>query len=640
VKTRARLRLSGVPNAVVAELSRRARAALGGLRGAPARWVRAAREQVLAVRGYGVVDWLELASVVVVTVVFMLWLRDWYQGNVPALLDPKLTADDARTAIFPFHRYEKGAPLANDPIATEMLEYQPYCYRLVFRVFVPLVGLLYTTKIVQALLFALIAAGGVVLARSKRAGLGAGLLLVFFFFRDQYVQNRILGGLPRGFGFPLAALWIAGAIAERPNPRRAAALIAALTYPTALAMVLAAEGLYVVRRLGFPGWRTAWRRLRHYLYLVAACGALLAPAVFVGMSNGGPIHTLEQARREPAFSGRLHVLPFGDPGKEFGTVVTEVLSHYREGESPLPAVKAELDGYEHEIGVALLATFLLLPLLGWSMNPGAVARFFVADLILYALSRFFAFRLYSPERFYSVGMRAVILALAASALGLVAPALATPWRRIARNLTSALVLAFVWVGIGDGVRDPAMGATIDYRREAPLWDFIRTLPLDARIASHVEDGDTIPLFAARATNGTSETLQPWLTLSWQRQKARAEDTLRAMYATDRGEVLDFARKYKVTHVLVNRSRYRDDFRARSKSFEPLTAFTSVLLSGRSLSDLVFASVPASAVVFRFRQWELVDVAKLARAWAGGAPAGSVEHAPPVDDDQSSDQTPE
>ncbi len=332
------------------------------------------------------------------------------------------------------------------------------------------------------------------------------------------------------------------------------------------------------------------------------------------------------------------MLPFGDPGKEFGTVVSEVLSHYREGESPFPAVKAELDEYEHEIGVALLALFLLLPLLGWSMSPGAVARFFVADLILYALSRFFAFRLYSPERFYSVGMRAVVLALAASAMGLVAPALRTPWRRIARNLTSALVLAFVWIGIGDGVRDPAMGATIDYRHEAPLWDFIRTLPEDARIASHIEDGDTIPLFTARATNGTAETIQPWLTLSWKRQKARAEDTLRAMYATDRNVVLDFVRKYHVTHLLVNRSRYRDDFRHRAKSFEPFTAFTNALLNGRSLTNLVLASVPPSAVVFRFRQWQVIDVAKLEQAWKGGAPSAPSDQVPSGEDDENDDAT--
>ncbi len=599
---------------LIAALALRAKSAASAAKTALPRAMKASREQLLALRRYRLLDWLQLASAVLVTAMFVLWFRDWYHGNVPALWDPKIQPDDARTAIFPFHRYEHGAPLSTDPIATEMLEYQPYGYRLIFRIFVPLIGVLSTTKIVQALLFVIILVAGAVLARSPRAGLGAGLLLVFFFFHDQYVQNRILGGLPRGFGFPIATLWIAGAMAERANVRRASALLAALTYPTALAMVLAAEGLYVVRRFGFPGWYTARRRIVHYVLLVAACGALLAPAVVVGMSNGGPIHTLEQAKREPAFQGRLRVLPFGDPGKEFGTVASEVYSHYREGDSPLPNFKAEVDDYEHEVGVALLALFLILPLMGWSMGLGPVTYFFAANLVLYALSRFFAFRLYSPERFYSVGMRSVMLALAASSLGLVAPALSSRRRHVARNLTSAAALAFVWWGIGNGVRVPAMGATIDYRNEAPLWDFIKQLPPDTRVATHIMDGDEIPLFTARATNGTSETLQPWLTLSWRRQKARAEDTLRAMYATDRHALLEFAHQYHVTHLLVNRSRYHDDFRQRSKSFEPFTTFANRWLDDKELDQLVLASPPPSAVVFRFRAWQLIDVAKLEEAW--------------------------
>jgi len=241
-------------------------------------------------------------------------------------------------------------------------------------------------------------------------------------------------------------------------------------------------------------------------------------------------------------------------------------------------------------------------------------QFLAANLVLYALSRFFAFRLYSPERFYSVGMRSVMLALAASSLGLVAPGLSLRARQVARNLTSAAALAFVWWGIGNGVRVPAMGATIDYREEAPLWDFIRQLPKNTRVASHIMDGDEIPLFTARATNGTAETLQPWLTLSWKRQKVRAEDTLRAMYATDRQDVIAFAHKYHVTHLLVNRSRYHDDFRQRSKSFEPFTSFANRLLANDQLENLVLASPPLGAVVFRYHQWQLIDVAKLEAAW--------------------------
>ena len=584
---------------------------------APQRAIAALREQALALRHYRVLDWLRLASALVVLLLFYYWFRDWYHGNEQALYDPKLQCDDARTAIFPFHRYAPGAPLADDPIAQEMLEYQPYAYRMLFRIAVPFVGVLMTTKLVQALLFGMIAYAGAVLAFSRRAGLGAGLLLIFFFFHDQYVQNRIIGGLPRSFGFPLAALWIAGALAQRANVRRAAAVIAALTYPTALAMVLAAEGLYVVRRLGFPGWHTALRRLRHYALLIAACGALLAPAVLVGMSKGGPIHTLEQAKREPAFTSRLRILPFGDPGKEFGTTLSSTYSHYRVGESPFPEFKADLDKYEHEIAVTLFALFLLLPLLGWSGGTTAVVCFLLANLILYVLSRYFAFRLYSPERYYSVGMRSVALALAVSAVGLVGPGLHASVRPVVRNLASALLLAFVWFGIGDGVRVPPMGATIDYRRNGDLWDFVGRLPKETRVATFLQDGEEIPLFSARATNGTMETLQPWLTLSWQRQKARAQDTLSALYATDRQALLDFAAKYRVSHFLVNKSRYHADFRQRARTFEPFTTFTNQLLANVRLEQLVLASVPPSAVVFGRRQWQLVDVKRLKQAWDSG-----------------------
>lgn len=208
--------------------------------------------------------------------VAIVWLRSWYAGNEPVLIDPLLQPDDARTALFPFHRYAPGHPLANDPISNEMLEYQPYAYRLLFRFTVPSVGLLVASKWVTKLLFAMFVMAGAVLMTSRRAGLGAGLLFAALFIHDQSIQNRIHGGLPRSFGFPVCALWLAGALAGRPTVRRVACIIGALTYPTALAMVLGAEGIYVLRGLGRPGFRTLFRRLKHYALLVAACVALLA----------------------------------------------------------------------------------------------------------------------------------------------------------------------------------------------------------------------------------------------------------------------------------------------------------------------------------------------------------------------------
>ena len=554
------------------------------------------------------------ATVALVWLVSLAWFWSWCRGNWSPLFDPMVQPNDACTAIFPFHRYAEGSPLADDPIANEMLEYQPYAYRLLFRVTVPFIGLLAAAKVVQWVLILIVMAAAVVLMTSRRAGLGAGLLFAFLFLHDAGVQGRVIGGLPRGFGFPLSALWLAGALAARPWARRSAAIIAALTYPTALAMVLGAEGVYCLRGLWRPGLHTLLRRLKHYAFLVAACCALLAPAVLVGMADGGPIHTLEQAQKEPAFgeTGRLDILPFAQPGRAFGSAYLSIFT--QAGTSPFSKLRARLETYEAEIAVIGTALLFSLILLRVSPTPGPVVAFLISSLVVYAASRVYAFRLYSPERYYSVGMRAVGLAFAASAIGFVMPRLRFGLRQPLRNVVCAVAIFGAWIALGNGVGKPAMGMTENYREDAPLWRYIQGLPKDARIASHIMDGDTIPLFTARANNGAFETLQPWLTLSWARQKARSEDTLRALYATNQDEVLAYAKKYRVSHLLLLKSRYGDEFLKRSRSFEPFTRFARNLLRGKERGELVLADVPEAAVAYRFRQWQLVSVAKLEKAW--------------------------
>jgi hypothetical protein len=289
-----------------------------------------------------------------------------------------------------------------------------------------------------------------------------------------------------------------------------------------------------------------------------------------------------------------------------------------------------------------IALLVALPLLGVVPVPAAIVAFFAASLTIYAASVVFAFRLYSPERYYSFGMHMVAVGLVASTLGFVAPRLGLRFRNPLRNLAAALVIFGIWSWLGNGAPSRSrMAMTIDYRRNAPLWEYIQTLPKDARIASFIMDGDDIPLFAKRANNGGFETMQPWLTLSWARQKARGEDTLRAFYATSHEEVLAYARKYGVTHLLVNQARYRSDFVRRARTFQPLSSFSNELLAERRLDQLVLAKLPEDAVVFEHGRFSLVDVQKLALAWAAPkSAAGAVRGAPEDAADEPEPEVPQ
>ena len=141
------------------------------------------------------------------------------------------------------------------------------------------------------------------------------------------------------------------------------------------------------------------------------------------------------------------------------------------------------------------------------------------------------------------------------------------------------------------------------------------LPIDALIAAHPNDGDEAPFWAGRASVVGYETLQPWLTGSWAKQRARSEATLRALYATDHATVLDYCTTHHVTHLLLNDDRYGADFRQRAKLFEPFDTMLRGLLARVTAADLVLAELPSDTVVARAGRFRIVDVAKLSAAWS-------------------------
>ncbi len=558
---------------------------------------------------------LHWASVVLLWILFASYAYHWVSGNWEMLTDPRLQNDDARTALFPFHRYEPGGALRGDPIAEEMLAYISVAVATMYRVFVPLTDLFVASKIVQgiALLVAVVAA--LVLAFSRRAGLGAGLLLLFLLLHDEHVINRVAGGHSRAFAFPCFALWVAGVASNRRWIRWGAGVLSALTYPSAMTMVLAAEGLFVLRGLFRGPWRTRLHilrgRLLRYAALVAVCFAVSVPAL-MGGKDRGPAHTLAQAQQEPAFGkrGRLWVLPFDDPLKAFPNHFMAPLKPH--GKSLAPAVTKAYAKEWKPIALSLLGLLALAVLLRLTPVPYAALASGVGIVIMYWIARLLAFKLYSPERYYSFGSRMLFIACVVVPVAGLASWLAKKRRATIRNFVAAGLIGAIWLLVGDGIT-PRNGMTIDARANATLYAFIRKLPLDVRFACHPMDCDGVPYFGARANVGGFETLQPWFVDSWKRQKTRAQDTLAAIYARNWDQVLDYSERYHVTHFLLDTRRYGKNFVYKSATFEPLTQYAFHLLRGVQLEELVFSKIPKEAIVHQTGAYTVVDVARLRKA---------------------------
>lgn len=583
------------------------------LRFEPRAWLSRRARALFAARPRTVAHWL---SALLVWGVLGAYLAVWLQGNWTYLTDVRWHNDDVRTAIFPFHRYGPESALENDPVALEMLTYIPLAVRGLFWLTVPWFGLFAAAKISQGLCIAIIVFGGVLLAGYRRTGIAVGALFLFLFLRDGYVLERIASGLPRSYGFPAIALWLAGALANKLWIRRAAIVLAALTYPSALAMTLGAEGLLALSTLAGRS-RAHLKRSARALAITTACSVLaVLPALTAGSEADGKVHTLEQARNEPAFgkSGRLYVLPFPDAREVFSEHFA--MTFWRQGTSPIPSLPAKVKPQSSAIAVALIAIVMVLTLVGVAPVPRAAIAFLAGILILYCIACIYAFRLYSPERYYSYGARAAGIAFLLSVVGFSAYRLRSHWRYVVRNVACALTMLGLWLFLGDGVV-PRNGLTVYAGWNRPLLDYIASLPVDVRIGSHPSDGDDIPFFAGRATLATYETLQPWLTGSWARQKQRAEDSLTAMYATEPEQVLAYADKYGLTHLLVNAGRYHGNMSKGAVSFEPLTSFARRLIKGKKPGDFVLADPPEEAILVSHKSYRLVSVDKLRELWGRG-----------------------
>lgn len=536
------------------------------------------------------------------------YLAVWIPGNWEMLTDPRLQNSDARTSIFPFHRYAADPALEGDPIADEMLALVPIGVRLLYRVLVPFSDVFVAPKLVQAIALGVLLWAAVILARSKRAGIAAAAVLLFLVLHDWFAIYRVAGGLPRAFGFPLFALWLAGIAAGRPWVRFAAPVLCALTYPSVMNMILAGEGLYALRGLPRPPLSLTLRRLKRYALLVTTCLVCVLPAV-VGGDERGPIHSLEEAQKDPAFGkdGRLWILPFADPTDALGDAFVDQL---KPRGKPLVASLGQAYAQDPEMfALVLLCLVLGLWLVGISPSPVLPASFLAGTIILYALSRSFAFHLYSPERYYSFGMRMAAIGLLFLVVSRSFAGWRSPYRVVLQNLLAAGFVLLIWSLTGSGVVR-LNGMTIDQRRDQSLYQFIHSLPKDVRFATHPMDGDGIPYYSARATMGSFETLQPWFVGSWSKQVERTKATLQALYAEDGTRVREYAQKYGVTHFLINGRRYRRDFRRHAKSFEPFSSYARDLLAGKREKQLYFDRVPEAAIIYEQGPWKVVAVSQL------------------------------
>lgn len=585
-----------------------------------ARWRRfwpRARRPVPLRRAWREATTVERASTLVLAGAAVVFLLGWSAGSVHWLLDAELQNDDARNVLLPYWRHAGERALVGDLVTEEQRAFTTPAHRALFRALVPLFGLHGAAKASQVVALGLLALPAWLTAR-RRGGPALALVLVVICFQDSYVVNRIASGLPRAFGLPLLVLYASG-LWDRSVPRRVVACgLAALTYPLALALMLGWEGLACATSGVDPRRRLVRRR---FLRLGLLITVTLPPAMMLngpGETNG-PLHVLARGEGGRAFErATIGLWPQPDALQHLAVHASlrHVLPPRTTGE---PESLARLRRWEPVVSLLVAGALLSLLVARGTQSPGPLVLVVPAAAFLHLLAAALAYRLYAPARYTSFGGTIAGIVLLAWLVGRVGPRL-RPGRRALARAGSALALTLgvaTLTPLGAGLN----GLLVDGRPLREVRAALRRLPPTARVAAHPKDGDIPSFWSARRTLVSGELVQPWFADSWRRQRQRMMDTLDALYATDRGTVLAFARRHGVTHLLLRRDRYgAENLPSRALTFEPFD--TSLR---RSLAEVdprrhVLHRVPPAAIEWEDDEWVLVSVGNL-DAPAPAAPDG-------------------
>lgn len=384
-------------------------------------------------------------------------------------------------------------------------------------------------------------AGMFLAVRGATGSYTAGFLAATWLLHSRPVIQRLTAGLVRGWALPIFCFYLWAASTKRYRLCLALLFVGCFLHPPGTFLIGVTHGFLLLVNC------VRERRLTKHAILAGACAPIIAASAWYVTQMPpeiGSMITLKEAMNTPEMirpHGRFAfapLLPVLDEVKIFAFQAFD--SRLFKGETtfrsaiPFLVLAALMSLILHDLRRSILgAPGPLVPLAVWCFG--------VALILVYALSRYLAFKLYVPDRhlqlpcavFFIVAFSTAITRLwneNSARVGMFRSRIFHP--RILASCAAALLLAVILFGSGLGLDGTLnFNRTRDQKGRVFAWASKYT-PLDSRFAGDPAFIDPMMLFGARKVFISFETAHPFYDKYRIETRRRLELSLRAHYATD------------------------------------------------------------------------------------------------------------
>lgn len=483
--------------------------------------------------------------------------------HVSVARDPGRMNDDARILIVPFLPSHDPQLILDDYVTRYLRDGLPLGYEWGMVLASKLADPRWLSKVlVYPFLMVLAILVGV--AARRLGGWGAAWVSMAIVLTSELFLDRMSGGLPRMFAFPLVAAAAVGLVYGRTYWVCAAVVVGALFYPSAAlvcGLVLTALLLLVPAR--DRGDAADWSLRKRLIILAATAGlsALLLAPTALRLVAYGPTLRPTQAAAYPEIG----------PGGRFGPrdrppfrlipqsmeAAVRTISGPRLGERANGTYSYRLAWHwPMPIPIVLTAVGGLYLAACSSAGRRLLALGFAA-VVGHVLANLMLPNFYLPQRYtlYAIPIY-IALALPAGIITLAQRLLPGDARRPLRVTLLAIGFGCFLIAMGVGMTTDA-GLRHHVRSSLPVMGFLKTLPPDAMIAGWPRGAiEDVPYLTGRRAFVTFETHPPFHQTYTDRMRARATAVIDAYFATDPAALLRLRDEHGVSHLVIDRSHYQ------------------------------------------------------------------------------------
>ncbi|MFH2202970.1 MAG: hypothetical protein ABIJ96_07640 [Elusimicrobiota bacterium] len=482
-------------------------------------------------------------------------------GSVPLIFN-----DDSRQYTWLF-LIDKQEPRAEDYLYNYRKASLPLGYKLLYGAQAKIGDPRTLSKVLPYLLLMLVLAGTAA-AAGMLGGHAAAWGAMLFCLSSGIFLERMTGGHPRAFAYPIIA-WMAYAlIAGRPGLMAALTILGAAFYPVAAVLGGLTLAGWMFLSAKDRGGAESWPAQKRWLLLggTAAATVFLVLPIWLSMRSYGPQMRARDVAAYPEYGldGRYNRAVDRPPYQGFWYGAGRYARESLEGTGWPWSIALRRWGSAQRYKLRML--FGLLALAGLFhlalTHPGVRRLLILAALLLpvHMLATAVAPSLYLPQRYvvYAVPILAVVLFPAALAA---APNMLPELRAEKRAGPLLVVLACAAMNLFLGGRGPTeTGYYVQINRGEWVYPYLATLPADSLIAGWPGPEsiiDNVPYVSARSAFVTFENHEAYYQGFVIELRRRMRALIDAYYAVDAAPLRRLRDEFGVTHILVDPKHFQD-----------------------------------------------------------------------------------